>query len=45
MTLTREDGAAVEKLQQLAKENKVDIAGGKMRRTSSRFCLGVEHGD
>jgi len=45
MELTREDRAAVEKLQQLARENGMDIAGGKMRRTSSRFCLGVEHGD
>jgi galactokinase len=45
MELTREDQAAVETLQQLARENKVNIAGGKMRRTSSRFCLGVEHGD
>jgi len=45
MELTREDRAAVEKLQQLATENRIDIAGGKMRRTSSRFCLGVEHGD
>ncbi len=45
MELTREDRAAVEKLQQLAKENRIDVAGGKMRRTSSRFCLGVEHGD
>ena len=23
----------------------LDIAGGTVRRTSSRFCLGVEHGD
>jgi len=45
MELAREDRAAVEKLQQLAKEHGIDIAGGKMRRTSSRFCLGVEHGD
>jgi len=45
MELTNEDRTAVEKLGQLAKENKIDIAGGKMRRTSSRFCLGVEHGD
>jgi galactokinase len=45
MELAKEDQAAVEKLGQLAKENKIDIAGGKMRRTSSRFCLGVEHGD
>ena len=45
MELAREDQIAVEKLRQLAGENKIDIAGGKMRRTSSRFCLGVEHGD
>lgn len=45
MELAREDQAAVEKLHQLAAENQIDIAGGKMRRTSSRFCLGVEHGD
>jgi len=45
MELAREDQAAVEKLRQLAAENKIDIAGGKLRRTSSRFCLGVEHGD
>jgi len=45
MELAREDQAAVEKLRQLAKENQIDIAGGKLRRTSSRFCLGVEHGD
>lgn len=45
MELAREDQIAVEKLQQLAKEKKIDITGGKMRRTSSRFCLGVEHGD
>lgn len=23
----------------------LDVAGGRMRRSSSRFCLGVEHGD
>lgn len=45
MELAREDQAAVEKLRQLAAENQIDIAGGKLRRTSSRFCLGVEHGD
>jgi len=28
-----------------AKDKGIDIAGGKVRRTSSRFCLGVEHGD
>lgn len=28
-----------------AKQHGLDIAGGTVRRTSSRFCLGVEHGD
>ena len=29
----------------LAQDAKLDVAGGTIRRTSSRFCLGVEHGD
>ncbi|MGO8751046.1 MAG: galactokinase [Thermoguttaceae bacterium] len=29
----------------LAAEHGLDVAGGRIRRTSSRFCLGVEHGD
>ena len=32
-------------LLRIAKEHGLDIKGGKIRRTSSRFCLGVEHGD
>lgn len=39
------DRQAVEKLQALAAERGMDIRGGRIRRTSSRFCLGVEHGD
>jgi galactokinase len=39
------DRQAVELLKKLASEKKLRIAGGKVRRTSSRFCLGVEHGD
>ena len=35
----------IEKLKIISKENGIDISGCKMRRTSSRFCLGVEHGD
>jgi galactokinase len=35
----------LEKILKLAKENNIDIKGGRIRRTSSRFCLGVEHGD
>jgi len=45
MELTKDDHSALAKLEQLAKEQSLDIAGGKVRRTSSRFCLGVEHGD
>lgn len=32
-------------LKQLASDNNIDIASAKVRRSSSRFCLGVEHGD
>ena len=45
MELTNQDKLALEKLLKLAKEKDLDIEGGKIRRTSSRFCLGVEHGD
>lgn len=45
MELSKEEKTAIDKIKKLAKENKIDIAGGKIRRTSSRFCLGVEHGD
>ncbi len=45
MNLTGEGKAAVAQIIDLAREHKLLIAGGKVRRTSSRFCLGVEHGD
>ncbi len=45
MKLTSDGQAALEKISKLAKDNNIDIKGGKVRRTSSRFCLGVEHGD
>jgi galactokinase len=45
MELTAEDRADVERIVKLSKEAGVNIKGGKVRRTSSRFCLGVEHGD
>jgi galactokinase len=45
MSLIEQDKKAIEIISQLAKENKIKIAGGKVCRTSSRFCLGVEHGD
>ncbi len=34
-----------EKLHSAAKRFGLDIEGGTVRRTSSRFCLGIEHGD
>ncbi len=34
-----------DQLLQLAAQHGLHVAGGRMRRTSSRFCLGVEHGD
>ncbi len=33
------------KLAALAAQHGLDVRGGKIRRTSSRFCFGVEHGD
>lgn len=39
------DQQAFDYLKQLAADKGLDVAGGKVRRSSSRFCLGVEHGD
>lgn len=39
------DQAMCREIAELADANGLSIAGGKVRRTSSRFCLGVEHGD
>jgi galactokinase len=33
------------RLKDISKKADIDIKGAKVRRTSSRFCLGVEHGD
>ena len=45
MELTAEGRAAVDRIVQLSKEAGINIKTGRVRRTSSRFCLGVEHGD
>ncbi|MCJ7754575.1 MAG: hypothetical protein MUP13_08425, partial [Thermoanaerobaculales bacterium] len=45
MTHTTDDAHAIAELRRLASESDLDIAGGTIRRSSSRFCLGVEHGD
>jgi len=39
------DKDIAEKLLAAADEAGVPVIGGKVRRSSSRFCLGVEHGD
>jgi len=39
------DEQAAQYLKQCAAEQQLDIDGARIRRTSSRFCLGVEHGD
>jgi len=36
---------AMEQLGELSTRSGLDIVKGKIRRTSSRFCFGVEHGD
>jgi len=45
MRATAEDKSAIKQILSLAKQVGIDVKGGKVRRTSSRFCLGVEHGD
>jgi len=45
MTLEIQDRQAIEKIIQAAGKTCLDIQQGHVRRTSSRFCLGVEHGD
>ncbi len=42
---TSEDKSAINAILELARQKQIDLAAGKVRRTSSRFCLGVEHGD
>lgn len=39
------DEQAIQQMCTLAREQNFDIEGGTIRRSSSRFCLGVEHGD
>ena len=45
MAQMSEDNVPVDKIRQLTKQAGIDISGSRIRRTSSRFCLGVEHGD
>ena len=45
MELTQEDKKAIEEFRRLSSQTGLKVAGGKVRRSSSRFCLGIEHGD
>ncbi len=45
MTPTEVDRFAIAELRRLASESGLDIERGLVRRSSSRFCFGVEHGD
>jgi galactokinase len=39
------EDSIIARFNQISKKSGIDIKGAKVRRTSSRFCLGVEHGD
>ncbi len=45
MKPTAQDVEAIRKLREFATQQGIDVKAGRVRRTSSRFCLGVEHGD
>lgn len=45
MQQSEQDQKATAKILELSRRTGIDISGAKVRRTSSRFCLGVEHGD
>src|SRR5882724_2203105 len=40
-----DDAVARMQLHRLARDAGLDLAGGRLLRTSSRLCLGIEHGD
>lgn len=45
MELTAKDRVALDQILVSAKKAGLDVRDGRMRRTSSRFCFGIEHGD
>ena len=45
MTTSADSQKALEIIKQASHQTDIDLTGAKVRRTSSRFCLGVEHGD
>jgi galactokinase len=42
---TAQDQQALDALARFSTETAIGIQGARVRRTSSRFCLGIEHGD
>ena len=44
-TVAQQDIPAVTKISELITKTGLNVAGGNILRSSSRFCLGVEHGD
>ena len=45
MSIETEDSAPLAKIAQAASATGIDLKAAAVRRTSSRLCLGVEHGD
>jgi galactokinase len=45
MQLMKQDDEAIAEIIRLSNNTNIRVAGGRLRRTSSRFCFGVEHGD
>jgi len=45
MAATDIDRQALNEISRLVGESGLNVSGGTVRRSSSRFCLGVEHGD
>ncbi len=45
MDLTAQDKEAIDNIIRKSSEVNINLLGGKILRTSSRFCFGVEHGD
>ncbi len=40
-----QDRTAIDRVQDSARDTGINVNGARVRRTSSRFCFGVEHGD
>jgi galactokinase len=45
MEIGSQDRAAIGAIQNCSRDTGIDVNGARVRRTSSRFCFGVEHGD